>query len=130
MDIRDGFIVGIFNYCDRWCERCAFTSRCRVFADVAEMEASHDPGLKQVVETPPLPEEIEPPIPAWMGGLIEEMNEAARNPPSPEEWERMRPRVAEEHKPIEARARITPRACTAGSRMSNVRPAATLHHTT
>jgi hypothetical protein len=25
-------IPGIFNYCDRWCERCAFTSRCRVFA--------------------------------------------------------------------------------------------------
>lgn len=26
------FIVGIHNYCDRWCERCAFTDRCRVFA--------------------------------------------------------------------------------------------------
>jgi hypothetical protein len=24
------FISGIYNYCDRWCERCAFTSRCRV----------------------------------------------------------------------------------------------------
>ena len=23
MEIRDGFIVGIFNYCDRWCETCA-----------------------------------------------------------------------------------------------------------
>jgi hypothetical protein len=22
------FISGIYNYCDRWCERCAFTSRC------------------------------------------------------------------------------------------------------
>lgn len=22
------FIPGIYNYCDRWCERCAFTSRC------------------------------------------------------------------------------------------------------
>ncbi len=27
-----GFIPGIFNYCDRWCERCAFSSRCRVYA--------------------------------------------------------------------------------------------------
>lgn len=27
-----GFISGIYNYCDRWCERCAFTSRCRVYA--------------------------------------------------------------------------------------------------
>jgi hypothetical protein len=22
------FIPGIYNYCDRWCERCAFTARC------------------------------------------------------------------------------------------------------
>lgn len=27
-----GFIPGVYNYCDRWCERCAFTSRCRVYA--------------------------------------------------------------------------------------------------
>jgi hypothetical protein len=26
------FIPGIFNYCDRWCELCPFTSRCRSFA--------------------------------------------------------------------------------------------------
>jgi hypothetical protein len=26
------FIEGIFNYCDRWCERCAFTNRCANFA--------------------------------------------------------------------------------------------------
>lgn len=26
------FIPGIHNYCDRWCERCAFSSRCRAFA--------------------------------------------------------------------------------------------------
>jgi hypothetical protein len=26
------FISGIYNYCDRWCERCAFTARCMVFA--------------------------------------------------------------------------------------------------
>ena len=24
-------IPGIFNYCDRWCERCSFTSRCTTF---------------------------------------------------------------------------------------------------
>ncbi len=27
-----GFIPGIHNYCDRWCERCPFSSRCRAFA--------------------------------------------------------------------------------------------------
>ena len=26
------FIEGIYNYCDRWCERCSFTSRCLNFA--------------------------------------------------------------------------------------------------
>lgn len=26
------FILGIYNYCDRWCERCAFTSKCANFA--------------------------------------------------------------------------------------------------
>jgi len=25
-------ISGIYNYCDRWCERCPFTTRCLVFA--------------------------------------------------------------------------------------------------
>lgn len=26
------FIEGIYNYCDRWCERCQFTSRCLLYA--------------------------------------------------------------------------------------------------
>ncbi len=26
------FIEGIYNYCDRWCERCAFTQRCANYA--------------------------------------------------------------------------------------------------
>jgi hypothetical protein len=33
------FIPGIFNYCDRWCERCAFTKRCRLFAQEQKFEA-------------------------------------------------------------------------------------------
>ncbi len=37
------YIEGIFNYCDRWCEKCAFTSRCRSFAFESKlMEASKD----------------------------------------------------------------------------------------
>jgi len=32
------YISGIFNYCDRWCERCAFTQRCRLFADEKKFE--------------------------------------------------------------------------------------------
>ena len=26
------FVSGIYNYCDRWCERCPFTSKCMNFA--------------------------------------------------------------------------------------------------
>jgi hypothetical protein len=39
------FIQGIYNYCDRWCERCPFTCRCLNFAlgdeEFADQEA-HD----------------------------------------------------------------------------------------
>jgi len=32
------FIPGIYNYCDYWCERCAFTRQCRNFTMGREME--------------------------------------------------------------------------------------------
>src|SRR5216684_1243350 len=32
------FISGIYNYCDRWCERCPFTARCLVYATEKEDE--------------------------------------------------------------------------------------------
>jgi hypothetical protein len=37
------FIVGVFNYCNRRCERCPFTARCRLYADERRDEALH-PG--------------------------------------------------------------------------------------
>lgn len=106
MEIQDGFIVGIFNYCDRWCETCAFTSRCRAFADIAEMEAKLDPHLKQIVDAPPLPQDLPPPPPKWMQELIEEMNKAASESISDEELETLLPKVAPEHESIEARAHV------------------------
>jgi hypothetical protein len=41
------FISGIYNYCDRWCERCPFTSRCMVYAteraeSISDEPESHD----------------------------------------------------------------------------------------
>ena len=52
MEIQDGFIVSIFNYCDRWCERCPLTARCRVFAMSAEreFEADHGPLTRPMAE--------------------------------------------------------------------------------
>jgi hypothetical protein len=31
MQLNPNHISGIYIYCDRWCERCTFTSRCAVF---------------------------------------------------------------------------------------------------
>ena len=104
MEVQDGFIVGIYNYCDRWCETCAFTSRCRGFADHAEMEASLDENLRAIVEAPPLPEEVPPPPPKWMQELIEEMNKAASEPLSEEELKRLDPTLPPDHEAIEERA--------------------------
>ena len=30
-------IEGIYNYCDRWCERCTFTSRCAVYEEATDL---------------------------------------------------------------------------------------------
>jgi hypothetical protein len=38
---EENFISGIYNYCDRWCERCSFTLRCEVFA--RDNEGPDDP---------------------------------------------------------------------------------------
>lgn len=38
------FIPGIYNYCDRWCERCAFTFRCMNYALAQEEESGDSPS--------------------------------------------------------------------------------------
>jgi hypothetical protein len=38
---EENFIAGIFNYCDRWCERCPQTARCRQFAMEQENVREH-----------------------------------------------------------------------------------------
>lgn len=43
---RPEYIPGIYNYCDRWCERCPFTARCENYAYSEEKfddPASRDP---------------------------------------------------------------------------------------
>ena len=77
MEVRNGFIDGVFNYCDRWCETCALTSWCRLFADHARLDAAQDPTLKALVDAPPLPQDVPPPPPRWMQEMIEDLNAAA-----------------------------------------------------
>ena len=35
--MKENFIDGIYNYCDRWCERCTFTSRCRNYESTSKL---------------------------------------------------------------------------------------------
>ena len=34
-------ISGIYNYCDRWCEKCSYTNRCLLFKQEAEREIKY-----------------------------------------------------------------------------------------
>lgn len=104
MEVHEGFIVGIFNHCDRWCEACAFTSRCRLFADVAEIEASLDPGLKAVVDAPVLPQESSASMPPWIEEMIQAVNTSGECMVAVED-ERPRRRSPDEHLAIERRAK-------------------------
>jgi hypothetical protein len=38
------FIAGVYNYCDRWCERCKCRSRCRSFAIARRLEVATAQG--------------------------------------------------------------------------------------
>jgi hypothetical protein len=75
MELFEGFIVGISNYCDRWCETCEFTSRCRLFADLARYDAERDPAMKAVVHAPTLPRHGPAPLPRWMQELLDRIDE-------------------------------------------------------
>ena len=41
------FIPGIYNYCDRWCERCALSNRCLNYAMEKESD-NDDPGSRDL----------------------------------------------------------------------------------
>lgn len=102
MELQDGFIVGVFNYCDRWCETCALTSWCRLFADRAQAEASLDPQLKAVVEAPPLRHEVQE-MPEWMEEMLEKIQDDI-DKMTPEELDALRPPSVNEEDPLLQRA--------------------------
>jgi hypothetical protein len=41
-------ISGIYNYCDRWCERCPFTARCLVYATEKADDDMADPEVHDI----------------------------------------------------------------------------------
>lgn len=42
------FISGIYNYCDRWCERCPLTARCFLYATEQADEDLSDPEVHDI----------------------------------------------------------------------------------
>jgi hypothetical protein len=77
----------ISAYCDSWCERCAYTSRCSAFAVRAAIAMCDDPneGLELAVGIPhPVEETQREPPRAWFGFentdiTEQELNEAQRS---------------------------------------------------
>ena len=54
--VRGNYIDFISSYCDRWCERCAFTDRCSAYAvhvATAMCDGDFSAGLELAVGTPP-----------------------------------------------------------------------------
>jgi hypothetical protein len=41
------FISGVYNYCDRWCERCPLTARCLLYAMEREQN-TEDPAARDI----------------------------------------------------------------------------------
>ena len=54
------FVPGIYNYCDRWCERCPYTERCRTFAMGERMKREADAEDAEPQEAPQPANEAEP----------------------------------------------------------------------
>lgn len=70
----------ISSYCDRWCERCAFTSRCSAFDVHVAIGMTGD--IRDAIELavgPPHPDGNEPerPVPAWLAEIDDAQMSAA-----------------------------------------------------
>jgi hypothetical protein len=66
-----GYIDFISAYCDRWCERCAYTSRCSTFAITAATAMCGDflQGMELAIG---VPQPVEPESPAVAGRWIDD----------------------------------------------------------
>jgi hypothetical protein len=64
----------ISSYCDRWCERCAYTARCSAYAcQVAvAMCGNAAEGLELAIGMPhpDTGEKPDPPAAAWLAGFV------------------------------------------------------------
>jgi hypothetical protein len=50
---KKSYIEGIYNYCDRWCEKCKFTSNCLLFSQesrISTYEILHNGDMSNIGE--------------------------------------------------------------------------------
>ena len=105
MEIREGFIVGVFNHCDRWCETCALTSYCRVFADLARADAAMDVNMAAVVDaTQAVYDGRRAPM-KWLEDVLEDMRALGGELLTKEDIAACEPRMSTAHQEIYERAK-------------------------
>ena len=104
MEMRDGFIIGVFNYCDRWCETCALTSYCRVFAmdrADAETDLTMEAGVGAV---PTVFDSLHRPM-KWLEEVLEELEALGGGALTEEEIAASQPGLPAAHEEIWERAK-------------------------
>ena len=80
-------IPGVHNYCDRWCERCRFRTRCVVAVMHERIDAARARG--QELSTAEVLDELIPPYDGPPRPWLDEAIEAANRPPSEAEQREM-----------------------------------------
>jgi len=103
MEMRDGFIISVFNYCDRWCDTCSLSSYCRVFVAMTGDEASSEINMAALVGA--APHDGPPAPPKWLEDVFEELNSLAGRPFTHEELLAGEPTMAAAHQEIYERAK-------------------------
>lgn len=96
---QENFIPLIHNYCDRWCERCAFTARCVVFAEQNQLsDEEKDP------DSPAFWEHLQQKFKDAIDQLHEMMERLDIPIEDPEAQEGETPEESPEQKALEAQA--------------------------
>jgi len=80
-------IPGVHNYCDRWCERCRFKTRCVVAVMHERIDAARAQG--QELSTSEVLDELIPPYDGPPRPWLDEIIEAANRPPTEAEQREM-----------------------------------------
>jgi hypothetical protein len=82
-----GLIPGVHNYCDRWCERCRFKTRCVVAVMHERIDAARARG--QELSDSEVLDELIPPYDGPPRPWLDELIEAANRPPTEAEQREM-----------------------------------------